>query len=85
MSSCELTLDNPAQPPYRRLRWLEQTQPIRLDQGGRIAQLVEQLTLNQRVVGSNPTAPTNEIKELCSVSIWFPFLNNRPTTTENRC
>ena len=25
---------------------------------GRIAQLVEQLTLNQRVVGSNPTAPT---------------------------
>jgi hypothetical protein len=27
--------------------------------GGRIAQLVEQLTLNQRVVGSNPTAPTN--------------------------
>ena len=26
--------------------------------GGCIAQLVEQLTLNQRVVGSNPTAPT---------------------------
>ena len=26
--------------------------------GGRLAQLVEQLTLNQRVVGSNPTAPT---------------------------
>ena len=25
---------------------------------GRLAQLVEQLTLNQRVVGSNPTAPT---------------------------
>jgi hypothetical protein len=25
---------------------------------GCIAQLVEQLTLNQRVVGSNPTAPT---------------------------
>ena len=25
---------------------------------GRIAQLVEQLTLNQRVVGSSPTAPT---------------------------
>ncbi len=25
---------------------------------GRIAQLVEQLTLNQRVVGSIPTAPT---------------------------
>ena len=31
---------------------------------GRIAQLVEQLTLNQRVVGSNPTAPTKEIKGL---------------------
>ena len=30
--------------------------------GGRIAQLVEQLTLNQRVQGSNPCAPTNEIK-----------------------
>ena len=27
---------------------------------GRIAQVVEQLTLNQRVVGSNPTAPTNK-------------------------
>ncbi len=27
--------------------------------GGRIAQLVEQLTLNQRAVGSSPTAPTN--------------------------
>ena len=32
--------------------------------GGRIAQLVEQLTLNQRVQGSNPCAPTNEIKDL---------------------
>ncbi len=31
---------------------------------GRIAQLVEQLTLNQRVQGSNPCAPTNEIKGL---------------------
>ena len=30
---------------------------------GRIAQLVEQLTLNQRVQGSNPCAPTNEIKD----------------------
>jgi hypothetical protein len=27
---------------------------------GRIAQLVEQLTLNQRVVGSSPTAPTKQ-------------------------
>ena len=31
---------------------------------GRIAQLVEQLTLNQRVQGSNPCAPTNEINDL---------------------
>jgi hypothetical protein len=30
---------------------------------GRIAQLVEQLTLNQRVVGSSPTAPTNTIRD----------------------
>ena len=28
---------------------------------GRIAQLVEQLTLNQRVQGSNPCAPTNDL------------------------
>ena len=31
---------------------------------GRIAQLVEQLTLNQRVPGSSPGAPTNQIKHL---------------------
>ena len=31
---------------------------------GRIAQVVEQLTLNQRVVGSSPTAPTNKINIL---------------------
>ena len=31
---------------------------------GPLAQLVEQLTLNQRVVGSNPTAPTNKFKGL---------------------
>src|SRR5262249_5418161 len=31
---------------------------------GRIAQLVEQLTLNQRVPGSSPGAPTNKIKDL---------------------
>ena len=34
---------------------------------GRIAQLVEQLTLNQRVAGSSPAAPTNEINAL----VWF--------------
>ena len=38
---------------------------------GRIAQLVEQLTLNQRVPGSSPGAPTNGIKRLapfCTIS-----------------
>ena len=34
---------------------------------GRIAQLVEQLTLNQRVQGSSPCAPTNLIKYLPEV------------------
>ena len=33
---------------------------------GRIAQLVEQLTLNQRVHGSSPCAPTIKIKDLHS-------------------
>ncbi len=33
---------------------------------GRIAQVVEQLTLNQRVVGSSPTAPTNKSKTYIS-------------------
>src|SRR5690349_6981938 len=31
---------------------------------GRIAQLVEQLTLNQRVQGSSPCAPTNHVNHL---------------------
>src|ERR1700674_470061 len=34
---------------------------------GCIAQLVEQLTLNQRVAGSSPATPTNEIKELHAI------------------
>ncbi len=36
---------------------------------GRIAQLVEQLTLNQRVQGSIPCAPTKEIKDLADASV----------------
>ncbi len=32
--------------------------------GGRLAQLVEQLTLNQRVAGSNPASPTNLFNDL---------------------
>ena len=31
---------------------------------GRIAQLVEQLTLNQRVLGSSPSAPTIETLDI---------------------
>jgi hypothetical protein len=32
--------------------------PAPLPENGRLAQVVEQLTLNQRVVGSSPTSPT---------------------------
>ena len=34
---------------------------------GRIAQLVEQMTLNHRVPGSSPGAPTNPFKHLASI------------------
>ena len=40
---------------------------------GRIAQVVEQLTLNQRVVGSSPTAPTKLFQRL-----WVNFLLGAP-------
>ena len=52
---------------------------------GGIAQLVEQLTLNQLVLGSSPSAPTNEFKHLGQssgvglfafgvlVAVWLPF------------
>ncbi len=43
--------------------------PIGCD--GRLAQLVEQLTLNQRVVGSRPTAPTITINDLAHNSATF--------------
>ena len=38
---------------------------------GRLAQLVEQLTLNQRVVGSSPTSPTTQFAgiDLGAVSV----------------
>ena len=38
---------------------------------GRLAQLVEQLTLNQRAVGSNPTAPTNDFSKIKDLGISF--------------
>ena len=42
---------------------------------GRIAQLAEQLTLNQRVVGSSPTAPTNipKYKQLFSSDVFVYY------------
>jgi hypothetical protein len=33
----------------------------------RINRMQKQLTLNQRVVGSSPTAPTNEIRDLADL------------------
>src|SRR5262249_37930519 len=42
-------------------------QPAGAKISGRIAQLVEQLTLNQRVPGSSPGAPTNKSKDLAEI------------------
>jgi hypothetical protein len=42
-------------------------EPRPRDFDGRIAQLVEQLTLNQRVQGSSPCAPTIEIKGMAAI------------------
>ena len=36
---------------------------------GCIAQLVEQLTLNQRVAGSSPATPTNKINEIAKLYV----------------
>ena len=71
---CRKTLSAPAASgacsalrPLRPLRWtpsppFAKTRPpadrLRSHQSGRIAQAVEQLTLNQRVPGSSPGAPT---------------------------
>ena len=46
---------------------------LRVGLVGRIAQVVEQLTLNQRVVGSSPTAPTKILKDLARVSQASPL------------
>ncbi len=35
---------------------------------GRLAQLVERLTLNQRVVGSSPTSPTIHFRDLAEIA-----------------
>ena len=44
---------------------------------GPLAQLVEQLTLNQVVVGSNPTRPTSEPKTPVDIDRRFAFLGFR--------
>ena len=53
-------------PLYGRLPSRERLTPrgSGTPQCGRIAQLVEQLTLNQRVLGSNPSASTKLLKDL---------------------
>ena len=43
------------------------------DNCGPLAQLVEQLTLNQLVVGSNPTRPTNWNSSLQRCGLLFSF------------
>ncbi len=48
----------------------------RAPHSGRIAQLVEQLTLNQRVVGSSPTAPTSKPKKLNDFRFEFNMSRN---------
>ena len=53
-------------PLYGRLPSRERLTPrgSGTPQCGRIAQLVEQLTLNQRVLGSSPSASTKLLKDL---------------------
>jgi hypothetical protein len=48
------------------------------DFDGRIAQLVEQLTLNQRVQGSSPCAPTIDIKDLANNEVYLPAVVSAP-------
>ena len=51
--------------------------------GGRVAQLVEQLTLNQRVTGSIPVAPTKEIKDIGGAGMTSIGLGASPGHHEN--
>ncbi len=49
---------------------------------GLLAQLVEQLTLNQRVEGSSPSRPTNNPTP--HTGVWGVFLNETSITLANR-
>ncbi len=53
-------------------RMVEVPNPRVIPRLGRIAQLVEQLTLNQRVQGSSPCAPTNPFKGLGHARLFIP-------------
>ncbi len=44
--------------------------------GRRIAQLVEQLTLNQRVRGSSPRAPTKDFNKLGKIALSHELLRD---------
>ena len=47
--------------PVVPAKMVEVPNPPEIPRLGRIAQLVEQLTLNQRVLGSSPSAPTKPL------------------------
>ena len=55
---------------------------------GRLAQLVEQLTLNQRVKGSSPLSPSNlfnNLREICHFSIGrFVISDHKTGLSESR-
>ena len=57
-SAGQLGLDKPESTRYKAASFAAPRLSRRTRTDGRIAQLVEQLTLNQRVQGSSPCAPT---------------------------
>ena len=75
-ASARVSLAQPADPQYNA------------DLAGRLAQLVEQLTLNQRVRGSSPRSPS---RELCKGRAWLSgfcrrhFSGPLPRPAASRC
>jgi hypothetical protein len=45
---------------------------------GRVAHLAEQLTFNQRVLGSSPSAPTKKIKQPAPQKLPLATISGRP-------
>src|SRR5215218_3503875 len=70
-------------PRGRVLEWRRRGQAAGVTGFGRIAQLVEQLTLNQRVPGSSPGAPTNQFNHLAPLSIVIPTNDQRLIPTNS--